>query len=185
MRPANRHGLASAAGIAYAVGYLFALGDLAIVGRAAWQTALAKPWTTLWLTAKAPFQFEAIAMLQAGHLLYLASPLNTLIALLLGAAVAVNLDGVIALRSQPAECRVASGDSGVLAAVPALLAGGACCAPSLLILLGIPGLGALAALFGWLVPLSFVLLVASRWWQLRLGAPRWRAGEPGGRARPA
>jgi hypothetical protein len=55
---------------------------------------------------------------------------------------------------------------------PALLAGGACCAPSLLLVLGIPGLGAFVGLFAWLLPLSLLLLVLSRCWQRRRGAPR-------------
>lgn len=38
-----------------------------------------------------------------------------------------------------------------------------------------PGLGVLAAVFGYLIPLSILALVASRMWQRRLGAPRFLA----------
>lgn len=75
------------------------------------------------------------------------------------------------LRRTPPACAVPGARTGLLASVPALLAGGACCAPALLLLVGIPGLGALAGLFAWLIPLSLALLLASRWWQRRSGAP--------------
>ena len=52
-----------------------------------------------------------------------------------------------------------------------LLAGGACCSPGLLLLLGIPALGAFVGLFSWLVPLSILLLGGARIWQHRQGAP--------------
>ena len=62
---------------------------------------------------------------------------------------------------------------------PSLLAGGACCAPSLLLLLGIPGLGAFVSLFAWMVPLAlFLVLLAGvpavddvlRWLRRRLAS---------------
>ncbi|PSQ91373.1 MAG: hypothetical protein BRD57_04630 [Proteobacteria bacterium SW_6_67_9] len=70
--------------------------------------------------------------------------------------------------------------------MPALLAGGAYCAPALLLLTGLPSLGAFAGLFSGLVPLAIGALGVARWWQRRLGAPAWgprprrRAGVAGG-----
>lgn len=162
---------AAAVGIVYALGYLYALGDLSTATRPVWSVTLGNPG--LWLDQRVVFQFEAIAMLEAGHIVWLISPLNLLIAATLGVLLALNIDGGWMLWKRPAACGLAGRGGGVLAAVPALAAGGACCAPSLLLLLGIPGLGAFAALFAWLVPLSLVLLGASRWWQRRQGAPRW------------
>ena len=168
----NSRRVAVAVGLIYALGYLYALGDLSAAFRPVWDLRLGDPARLL--DQRALFQFEAIAMLQAGALVWLISPLNLLIAGVLGALLALNIDGAWALWQRPAACGIGARSSGVLAAVPALAAGGACCAPSLLLLLGIPGLGAFAALFAWLVPLSLLLLVASRYWQRRQGAPGWR-----------
>lgn len=166
---------AATVGFVYALGYLYALGDLSTAARAAWSVTAGDP--ARWLEQRVVFQFEAIAMLQAGHLVWLISPLNLLIAAGLGLLLALNIDGAWMLWRRPAACGIAGRGGGLLAAVPALAAGGACCAPSLLLLLGIPGLGAFAAMFAWLVPLSLLLLGASRWWQRRQGAPAWfRAG---------
>jgi hypothetical protein len=162
---------AAAVGIAYALGYLYALGDLSMAARAAWSVTAGDP--ARWLDQRVVFQFEAIAMLQAGHLVWLISPLNLLIAATLGTLLALNIDGAWMLWRRPATCGIAGRGGGLLAAVPALAAGGACCAPSLLLLLGIPGLGAFAAMFAWLVPLSLLLLVGSRGWQRHRGAPPW------------
>lgn len=68
------------------------------------------------------------------------------IAVILGGLLAANLHGVIFICSHPATCKVGSG--GLVGAAPALFAGGACCAPSLILLLGIPGLGAISAFSG-------------------------------------
>ena len=166
---------ASAIGAVYALVYLYALGDLSTLPEAAWGARTGDP--ARWLEQRGLMQFEAVAMLEAGRVLWLVSPLNTAMAAALSALLALNLDGAWVLWRSPAACGLGT-TSGVLAAFPALIAGGACCAPSILLLIGIPGLGAFAGLFGWLVPLSLVLLVASRWWQCRLGAPAWFRTEP-------
>lgn len=163
--------VAAAIGLVYALGYLYALGDLSAAARPVWSLTLGDP--ARWLDQRVVFQFEGIAMLQAGHVVWLLSPLNLLIAAALGVLLALNIDGGWMLWKRPAACGIAGRGGGVLAAVPALAAGGACCAPSLLLLLGIPGLGAFAAMFAWLVPVSLLLLGASRCWQRRQGAPGW------------
>jgi len=108
-------------------------------------------------------------MLEAGVLVILLSSVNLLVATALAALLGLNLHGMLALR-RTAQCTVIS-SAGVW---PSLLAGGACCAPSLL-LLGIPGLGAFVSLFAWTLPLAFFLLLASSLWQRLNGAPAvWR-----------
>lgn len=162
---------ATAIGLTYALGYLYALGDLSTAPRPLWSLTLGDP--TRWLDQRVVFQFEGVAMVQVGPIVWLISPVNLLIATALGVLLALNIHGAWLLWKRPAACGIAGRGSGVLVAIPALAAGGACCAPSLLLLLGIPGLGAFAALFAWLVPVSLLLLGANRWWQRRLGAPPW------------
>lgn len=162
-------------GMLYALAYLHLLGDLDVRPEGGWGLVIGDPGA--WLDRRGLLHFEPVAMLELGRVLFLASPLNIAFAAALGALLAVNLDGAWQLWRQPATCAVRSGrpasgfaGGGLLAAVPALLAGGACCAPSLLMLLGIPALGAVAGLFGWLVPASLVLLLFSRILQRRRGA---------------
>ena len=105
-------------------------------------------------------------MLEMGELVILLSPVNLLIAATLSVLLGLNLHGTLALR-QSAHCTAISSAG----AWPSLLAGGACCAPSLLLLLGTPGLGAFVSLFAWMLPLALILLLISRCWQRRQGAP--------------
>ncbi len=165
-------------GFGYGLFYLYAIGDLTFHGPPAWGAHLVdSPLQRVW-AARSTLMFEAIAVIEMGWMVWLASPLNLFIAGVLSGLLAANLHGIMYIRAHPTTCGRARG--GLLGAVPALLAGGACCAPGLLLLLGIPALGAFVGLFSWLVPLSIVLLGATRIWQHRQGAPtmfRPAAGE--------
>jgi hypothetical protein len=156
-------------GIAYGLFYLYAIGDLTLSGPPTWGAFVTEASVERMMNTRATLMFEAIAVIEMGWLVWLVSPLNLFLATILSGLLAANIHGVLYLRSQPMSCRPASGSLAV--AVPALFAGGACCAPSLILLLGIPGLGAFTAFFGWLMPLSLVALGLSRIWQHRLGAP--------------
>lgn len=169
-------------GIVYGLFYLYAIGDLSVYGPPAWGAYLTDPSLERIFSARSTLMFEAVVMVEMGWLVWLVSPLNILITVLLGGLLAANIHGVLYIRSHPATCR--AGSKGLVGAVPALFAGGACCAPSLILLLGIPGLGALSAFFGWLVPVSILALGLSRIWQHRQGArpmfriwPRRKASE--------
>jgi len=159
--------IAATIGGAYTLFYLYVIGDIDF-SAAGWQWH-SVPWSIEHIfSQRGTFHFEAMAMLELGIAVILLSPVNIFMAFSLGLLLMLNLDGVLDLRRQ-SECRLTAGST-TLAALPALFAGGACCAPALLLLLGLPGLGAFIGLFAWLVPLSFLLLGASRWWQRHLGA---------------
>ena len=182
----GRNRIAGLVALVYALFYLYSLGDFTFYGPPAWDAYInSLSWERIF-SARSLFQFESVAVLELGYLVWLISPLNLLVALLLSSLLSANIHGALYLRAQPRACRSRSG--GALAgALPAMLVGGACCAPSLLLLLGIPSLGALSAYFGWLLPLSLVALMLNRIWQNRLGAPplfRWpgcRSGKTVGR----
>lgn len=162
---------ALAVGGAYVLVYLLAVGDIDLAAVAHWG-GRAVPVTLERITAmRQPFQFEALALVELGRVVVLLSPGNILVAGLLGALLGANLHGALELRRRPATCSPYARSGGLIGAAPALLAGGACCAPTLLLLLGIPALGAFTAFFGWLIPLSLLLLAAGRLWQRRQGAP--------------
>lgn len=162
--------IALALGGAYFLAYLFAVGDIDLAAASGWGGRTVPVTLERILAMRQPFQFEAVALLDVGRVVVLLSPGNVAVAGLLGALLGANVHGALDLRRRPASCDPYVRAGGLAGAVPALLAGGACCAPGLLLLLGIPALGAFAAFFGWLIPLSLILLVASRTWQRRRGA---------------
>ena len=166
--------IAAGIGALYGAIYLMGVGDLTFDRSAGWFMQTGAASLERMTTMRSPFLFEGIALAEAGWWVILFSPLNLLLAVILGALLTVNLHGAMTLWREPRACGLSSAGS-ASSAVPALLAGSACCAPSLLLLLGMPGLGVLAAVFGYLIPLSILALVASRMWQRRLGAPRFLA----------
>ena len=163
---------AALAGVAYALIYLVGLGDITLEDRAGWLFRTGTLSVERMLSMRSTFVFEGLAMVEAGWWIVLISPLNLILAVALGTLLALNVHGVIALWQSPASCTLSTASSAT-GALPALLAGSACCAPSLLLLLGIPALGMFAAFFGYLIPLSLLGLLASRIWQRRIGAPAW------------
>lgn len=168
--------IAFAVGVVYGLFYLWAIGDITFYGPPAWGGYIAELSLDRALSARSTLMFEAVAVLEAGYLVWLVSPVNLLVAGVLCGLLAANIHGALWIRAHPVACRRGQGGT-LAAALPALFAGGACCAPSLILLLGIPGLGAFAALFGWLVPISIVALGLSRIWQHRQGAPKLLAAD--------
>lgn len=147
-----------AATLGYAVIYLWLTGDLAGGGdgiRAhfpAWARAF---------ESRGTLQFEPVGLIMLGPLVWTFSPINTGLALLVGGLVGLNAAaGWLAWRA-PAHCPIPR--AGLLASLSALLTGGACCAPLLLVWLGLPVAGAVAVLAPLLIPVSLVLLMISLW----------------------
>lgn len=159
---------------AYMILFLVAVADLTIDG--VWRPLsgfAALDWQNLVLRERAPFQFEAVAVVQAPWLVWLVSPVNIAIGLMLGLLTGLQ----IALVRIAKDCAVACGLSpatGILAGLPGLLAGSACCAPLLFVLLGIQVTASLVTLMGLLVPAAFVLLGAGLVMTLRTAARRCR-----------
>ncbi|MDT8398463.1 MAG: hypothetical protein RQ899_07605 [Pseudomonadales bacterium] len=164
----HKNRLAAAAAIVYCLFYLFTLGDLSL-GTVGWTWNSIPITLERLLALRSGLQFEAVAMAELGYVVFLVSPGNLLVAALLGSLLGLNVHGALSLR-QRRHCGLSASVGSSAGALPALLAGGACCAPSLLLLLGIPGLGAFITLFSWLVPVSILLLLSSRWWQRHQGA---------------
>ncbi|MFB6127425.1 MAG: hypothetical protein ABEJ79_09070 [Halolamina sp.] len=143
----------------YLLAYLLALGQLTggdggvsllvvadPVGRALRRTALAT--------------FEPVARLTVGPVAWLVAPVNVAAGAGLGGLVGANAAVVVYARLQPSVCRAPSSRVGVVAGLPALLSGAACCGPTLLFALGVGGAGAFVGQLAALLPASAVLLVA-------------------------
>lgn len=166
--------LALSIGLLYGLFYLYTIGDISFIGPPAWDAYISDLSLENMLSARGTMLFETVGAVEMGYFIWLVSPVNLLVCGLLSGLLAANVHGVLFLRSQPQVC--SGGPGGLVAGgLPALLAGGACCAPSLILLLGIPALGAFGALLGWLIPVSVLALGLNRIWQHKLGAPAmWR-----------
>lgn len=110
--------------------------------------------------SRAPFQWEPVAQINAGNLTVLLSPLNLSLGLFLGVLTGLNLVFSYIAWRQPHICS-ANKSTGILSSVPAILAGSACCAPVILILLGIQITAALLTFMSFLIPLAVVLLLTN------------------------
>lgn len=147
----------------YLAGFLVAIGDLALQPGTGFSILFVEdPFARALERAPGPFAYEGIAIVDLGVARYLFSPGNLLLGIGLAILVGLNLALSFLAVTQPKSCGIGAG-TGVLASVPALLSGSACCAPIVLIVLGIQASSLLLAVFAWLLPIGVVLLVASLW----------------------
>ena len=110
--------------------------------------------------------FDAIAIVRTPLFTLLVSPFNMLMGLVISFLVALNLTLSWVAWRQPRACSV-NGATGTVGLLPALLAGGACCAPTILLVLGIQATATLMTAVQWMIPLAFVLLLGSLVWIAR------------------
>ncbi len=137
---------------------------------------LVADWESLLLRQRAPFHFEAVAILKAPFVIWLLSPMNVVIGAVLGVLTGTQIALVRVARGCAVSCGL-SPATGVLAGLPGLLAGSACCAPILFVLLGIQVTASLVTLMGLMIPAAFVFLTLGMALTLRVAARR--CGEAG------
>ncbi|MGQ4556136.1 hypothetical protein [Halobellus sp. GM3] len=150
-----------AAAMGYVAVYLATVGDLTVAaagGRGL--TVRTADELSRMFASLGFFRFDAIAIVTVGPVTYLFSPLNALIALLLGVLVGANVALTYLGLVQPKACGLES-STGVLAGVPGLLSGAACCGPTILLVVGIQASATAVTVFRLLIPVAFVLLVGS------------------------
>lgn len=156
----------------YLAVFQIAVADLTIDGVSRPFSIFIVPnWEILLLRNRAPFQFEAVAILEAPYLVWLISPMNIAIGMALGLLTGFQ----IALVRIARRCAVACGLSpatGIFAGLPGLLAGSACCAPILFVLLGVQVTASLVTLMGLMIPAAFVFLLVGLALTLRVAARR-------------
>jgi hypothetical protein len=147
--------LAAGVTATYLILFLVALQDISLGGTGFhvlttdWQRALHRTGA---------FTFEPIAQLTLPGATLLVSPLNVAIGAMLAVLAGVNLTVTYLAFQQPRACRF-NRASGILASVPALLAGGACCAPAIVLILGVQLSSLMVAAFQVLIPVSGLLLL--------------------------
>ncbi len=147
-------------GVGYLLVYLATVGDISISAGAGPLSVRTVEDPSLWMSSTGFFRFEAIALVSAGGLTYLFSPLNLVVAGTLGALVGANAALSYLGIVQPAACGLET-SSGAFASVPALLSGAACCGSTILLLVGVQASATIVAGFQLLVPLAVGMLVVS------------------------
>ena len=144
----------------YLLTYLWAIGHLA-PGLGGFDLLIvADPLGKLLRPELGPFSFTPVARVALGPVTYLFS-LNTLVGLGLAALVGLNLALTYLVWRQPAACGIGRSSTGLLAGVPALLSGTACCGPVVLLVVGVQASGVLLTGFQLLLPMAVLLLVGS------------------------
>jgi hypothetical protein len=158
--------------LAYLAIFLIVIGDLTVDSASRPFSAFAAAgWESLVLRQRAPFQFEALAVVEAPFLVWLVSPMNVAIGAALGLLTGIQ----VALVGVARRCSLACGLSpatGLLAGLPGLLAGSACCAPILFLLLGLQVTASVVTVMGLLIPAAFVLLALGLALTLRVAMRR-------------
>ncbi|WP_433628256.1 hypothetical protein [Halomicrococcus sp. NG-SE-24] len=149
--------------LGYLLAYLYALGHLTPGGDGVELLVVSDPLSRM-VEPTGTLTWEPVARLGLPFATLLVSPLDLLVGLGLAVLVGANLAVTYLAWRQPKACGLTRSSSGVLAAVPALLSGAACCGPVVLVVLGVQASGVLLTAFSALVPLAAVLLVASLLW---------------------
>ena len=172
-RPATL-ALMTTTSLGYALLFLWLSGDIAGGGRGGVHLSLTA-WQRMF-ESRGALRFEPVGLVELGPWVWTFSPLDTLIALGLGLLLGGNLAGLWLARRAPAACPRRGPHVAGLAALPALLVGGACCVPLLAVWLGLPIAGGLAVLAPWLIPLAYLALLLGL---VRLAAWREQQGQAG------
>lgn len=147
--------------ISYTLAYLYGVQHLLLSGSGFDFRTAPDPWTRLFRQANSAVSFEPIALLETEVFTYLVS-LNSPIGIAIGALVGLNLAITYLAWRQPEACGMVSSSAGLLAGIPALLSGSACCGPIILLVVGVQATGIFApAVFAWLLPVAVLLLVGS------------------------
>jgi len=141
----------------YSLLYLVSVGQLALGGRG-WSVWVVDAPVTRALEQTRPFSFEPVARVVADSVVFLVSPLDLAVALVLATLVGCNLAVAVAVWRSPTVCGVGE-SAGFLAGVPALLTGATCCGPAVLFAFGVGATGSLVTVFGYATPVTALLLV--------------------------
>jgi hypothetical protein len=124
-------------GVSYLLVYLVTVGDLGVFdgGTGPFTVRVASDLSRA-VASVGFFRFDAIALVSAGGVTYLFSPLNLLVASLLAGLVGANGALTYLGLVQPRACGIEA-SAGVRSGIPALLSGAACCGPTILLVVGV------------------------------------------------
>ena len=146
--------------LAYFLVYLYALGHLAPGIGGFDVTVVAGAFEKFFGPELGPFSFTPVARVSVGPITYLFS-LNTVSGLGIAGLVGLNVGFTYLAWRQPVACGLGSSSPGLLASVPTVLSGTACCGSVVLVLFGLQASGIVVTLFQFLLPIAAVLLLGS------------------------
>ena len=155
LRVARYRRIAVGIGGIYLILFLVALRDITLGGSGV--QFMSVEWTRMFQPT-GTFTFEAMARLTLPGVTVLIAPLNILIGGMLSLLAALNLMVTYVAYNQPSACSF-NRSTGILASLPALLAGGACCAPAIVLILGLQVSSLFITAFQVLIPVAAVLLL--------------------------
>jgi len=146
--------------VGYLLVYLWAIDHLAPGLGGYGVTVVEDPLGKFLRPELGPLSYTPIAVVTLGGITYLFS-FNTVIGLGLSLLVGLNLGLTYLAWTQPKACGIGRSSTGLLASLPAVLSGTACCGPVVLIAVGIQASGVLLTAFQWLLPAAILLLFGS------------------------
>ncbi|MHA1959488.1 MAG: hypothetical protein ACW99U_04625 [Candidatus Thorarchaeota archaeon] len=159
--------IAIVSGLAYLGFYFIITGFVAVFNTAApFEFFINENWPALIFRERAPFNWEPIGFISLGYVQFFLAIPNIIFGGIVAALVGLNLSASAYTYLNRTTCRVDPSKS-VLAAVPALLTGVACCGPSLLLSLGIASASvtvAFVSILPFMFPLALIGLVGSLLW---------------------
>jgi hypothetical protein len=147
--------------LAYLGTYLVVMNAFTIDPSVGYSTFVVdEPLVRMFEPGPGPFQYEPIGVFDLWVGTWVFSPLNTALGLGLSVLVGLNLALSYLAVTQPRSCGITAG-SGLVAAIPALFAGSACCGPVIFLVLGIQASGLLLTTVQWLLPIGIALLLVT------------------------
>ncbi|RXK51138.1 hypothetical protein [Halorientalis pallida] len=144
----------------YLLLYLWAIGHLSAGLGGFDLLVVSDPLSKLLRPELGPFSFTPVARLALGPVTYLFS-LNSVLGLVLAGLVGVNGALTYLVWRQPRACGIGRSSTGLLASIPALLSGTACCGPVVLLVVGVQASGVLLTGFQLLLPVAVTVLLGS------------------------
>jgi len=147
--------------LSYLGTYLVVMNEFTIDPSVGYSTLVVdEPLVRMFEPGPGPFQYEPIGVFDLWVGTWVFSPLNTALGLGLSVLVGLNLALSYLAVTQPRSCGITAG-SGLVASVPALFAGSACCGPVIFLVLGIQASGLLLTAVQWLLPVGIALLLVT------------------------
>lgn len=147
-------------GLLYLLGYFWATDHLTIDLDSGFSWLVVDEPLVRMFEQRGPISYEPIAVIDIGFGTLLFSPIDAAIGVLLAGLVGLNLSLAYLALVQPKSCGIGAG-AGFAASVPALLSGSVCCAPMIILAIGIQASGTLLTVLPWLLPVGVALLFGS------------------------
>ena len=152
--------------ISYFLFYLVVTGIITFSSQGTFNLFISDSWPSLILRERTPFNWEPIGFLSIGFITFFLAIPNIVFGILTAVLVGANISVSAYTYSARKTCKINPSQS-VLAAVPALLTGVACCGPTFLLSLGIASATvtvAFVSVLPFLFPIALIGLVGALFW---------------------